>query len=153
LLGKPVPFHGKGNARVKSGIEGYVATAAIRPGCVGVLISLDADDECVAQEGPQLLARAMTVTGRQVFVAIAERDYEDWLYASIETLQLGENLVHESTKRGLTALADALAPRKYIKPTWQPRLTSRMDLALARRRSASLDRLIAKFDQLRALVP
>jgi hypothetical protein len=41
-----------------------------------------------------------------------------------------------------------LAPDKYVKPTWQPRLAHRLDLELEQR-SSSLARLIAKFDELR----
>jgi hypothetical protein len=152
ILGKPVPFHGKGNATAPDGIEGYVATAA-RPGCVGIILVLDADNELACQEGPALLARARAAVGLPVVVAIAERDYEDWLYASIETLELDEPESYLPGARGKAALQRGLAPGKYVKPTHQPRLTSRVDLDLAASRSPSLARLLAKFDELRQLIP
>lgn len=150
VLGKPVPFHGKGNATTPGGIEGYVATAA-RPGCVGVLVVLDADDELVCHEGPLLLARAQPVIAHPVVVAIAERDYEDWLFASVETLAL-DNPQEFDASRGKSAIQRGLSPEKYVKPTHQPRLTSRVDIALATSRSRSLARTLAKFDELRDLV-
>lgn len=151
VLGKPVPFHGKGNATATGGIEGYVATAA-RPGCVGVLVILDADDELVCEEGPRLLARAQPVIAQPVVLAIAERDYEDWLYASTETLELPNPQAWDDGMRGKSAIQRGLAPEKYVKPTHQPRLTARVDIDLASSRSASLSRALRKFDDLRALV-
>jgi hypothetical protein len=152
ILGKPVPFHGKGNATATGGIEGYVATAALRPGCLGVLVVLDADNEAACEQGPELLARALTAVGCPVVVALAERDYEDWLYSSVETLALAPGASFSESQRGKAVIAEMLAPKKYVKPTWQPRLTTRMDLHLARSRSTSLDRLLERFDELRAAV-
>jgi len=151
ILGKPVPFHGKGNATTPGGIEGYVATAA-RPGCVGVLVVLDADDELACQEGPTLLARASVEVGVPVVIAIAERDFEDWIFASVETLELANLEVYQPKGRGKAAIQRGMAPQKYVKPTHQPRLTSRVDLDMAASRSPSLARLLLKFDELRAMV-
>lgn len=148
ILGKPVPFHGKGNATALGGIEGYVATAA-RPGCVGIIVVLDADKEKICEEGPALLQRAQAQVGVPVVIAIAERDFEDWLYASAETL-FESPMQYEPARRGKSAIPEAMAPAKYVKPTHQPRLTARMDLGLAESRSASLRRLFNKFDLLRA---
>ena len=151
LLGKPVPFHGKGNALVTGGIEGYVATAA-RPGCVGVLVLLDADKEPACEEGPMFLGRGASTIAQPVVVALAERDYEDWLYASVETLSLGEDAAYVEGANGGAQLARLLGPTPYIKPTWQPRLSARVDLDLARGRSTSLNRMLNKFDDLRELI-
>ncbi len=152
VIGKPVPFNGKGNATAEGGIEGYVATAA-RPGAVGVIVVLDADDELVCQEGPELLARAEKEVGVPVVIAIAERDYEDWLYASAETLGFDPELEYQPNRRGKSAIPSALLPQKYVKPTHQPRMTARMDVGLAELRSPSLARLLQKFDHLRSLIP
>lgn len=151
ILGKPVPFHGKGNATAPGGIEGYVATAA-RPGCVGVIVVLDADDDLVCVQGPELLERARAEVGVPVVIAIAERDFEDWLFASVETLELHNPSEFDTNTRGKTGIQRGMAPQKYVKPTHQPRLTSKADLALAASRSKSLARLLAKFDSLRSLI-
>jgi hypothetical protein len=147
ILGKPIPFNGKGSATVEGGVERYVQTASLRPGCRGVLVVLDADREPSCEEGPRLFGRAQGAVGVPVVVALAERDYEDWIYASVETLGLGDE-AWESGVNGGAAIARLLSPKSYIKPTWQPRLTGRMDLQVARSRSASLGRLLDRFDSL-----
>ncbi len=152
VLGKPVPLHGRTKAFVTNGIEGYVAVAASRPACVGVLVVLDGEGDCVATVGPALRDRADQVSRVPVRVALADRDFEDWLYASAETLQL-ELSDHDAEQHGQHALKKALRPASYTKPVWQPRLASRVDLALARSRSVSLDRCLERFDELRAALP
>lgn len=146
ILGKPVPAHGREKATAEGGIEGYVVTAGLRPGCVGVLVVLDSEGDCVAELGPALLARASTVIRKPVYVALADRDFESWLYASAETLDLG--LAYDCDVAGQSAIKAALKPQKYVKPTWQPRLANRMDLTVAAQRSPSLARALARFDQL-----
>lgn len=151
ILGKPVPAHGREKATAKGGIEGYVVTAGLRPGCVGVLVVLDGEGDCVAELGPELLSRASAVIGKPVYVALADIDFESWLYASAETLDIGLEYRHGASGQG--AIKDALKPHKYVKPTWQPRLASRMDLTVAAQRSPSLARAFARFDQLVELLP
>lgn len=144
LLGKPVPLKGKGSATRPSGLEGYVLAAA-RPGCLAVIVLIDADKDASCKLGPDLLARAQAVTGVPVIMVIAERDFEDWIGCSIETLDLGVT-TWSPTTRGKTAIEAGLAPEPYLKSTMQARLTSRMDIDLARSRNTSLDRLFRKVD-------
>jgi hypothetical protein len=151
ILGKPIPCKGKGSATVPGGIEGYVAAAGARPGCRGVLVVLDGDDDKVCEVGPQLSQRITAVTPLPVKVVLAEECFEDWLYASIETLELGQR-EFESSKRGIIEIKTALwdtSGVKYVKPVWQPRLTHLMDIPIARARNKSLDRAILVFDELR----
>ncbi|MEX8059925.1 hypothetical protein [Microbacterium sp. 16-032] len=150
ILGKPVTLKGKGSATTPGGLEGYVAAAA-RPGCVGVVVLLDADDDASCQLGPELLARAEAVVGIPVVIVLAERDFEDWIYRSVETLDLGWEGDWDATKRGGTVIDSLLPDGGYQKPVWQPKLTHRMDIELARSRSTSLNRLLNKVDGLVAL--
>lgn len=152
VLGKPVPLHGRTKAFVPNGIEGYVAVAASRPGCVGVLVVLDGEGDCVAELGPTLRKRADDVSRVPVQIALADRDFEDWLYCSAETLHLGLG-EHDRGQRGLHVIKQALRPASCTKPVWQPRLASQVDLTLARPRSASLDRCLERFDELRSHLP
>lgn len=152
VLGKPVPFHGRDKALVPRGIEGYAAVAGGRPGCVGVLVVLDGEGDCVATLGPELVKRALTSVAVPVKVALADRDFEDWIYASAETLQF-ETLSYSPHVHGQRAIKDAIRPAAYAKPVWQPRLTSRMDLALAASRSVSLSRMLQRFDELLHYLP
>ncbi|WP_148077054.1 hypothetical protein [Nocardioides aurantiacus] len=151
ILGKPVPAHGREKAIAEGGLEGYVVTAGLRPGCVGVLVVLDGEGDCVAELGPNLLSRAAEVIGKPVRIALADVDFESWIYASAESLQL--DLTYSEGVNGQGAIKGALKPQKYVKPTWQPRLASRIDLALARERSASLARVLDRFDELLSLLP
>lgn len=144
IVGKPVPLHGVDKATREGGIEGYVSAAA-RPGARGVLVVVDCDARDPARLEEELSRRASTVTPIPVRVVAAVRDFEDWIYASAETLDLG--LVFDE-ERGLTAIKRALLPHKYVKPTWQPRLADRMDLELASTRSESLFRLLGAVDEL-----
>ena len=153
ILGKPIALHGVSNATKSDGIEGFIATAAYRPGCRGVLVVLDADDNCEAELGPELLARAQEKVAQPVVFALAGRDYEDWLYASAETLNIGD-LPYRSGARGLNEIKKALKEQQtsYSKPLWQPRLTDRMDISLARSRNLSLSRMLNRFDGLVSLL-
>lgn len=145
VLGKPVPLKGKGSATSASnGVEGYVLAAA-RPGCRGIIVLVDADKDPSCVLGPQLLARAQAVTAIPVVVVVAERDFEDWLYCSVESLELGD-VGWSPTQRGKSVIESLIAPGKYVKSTMQARLTHRLDVSLARSRSSSLDRLLRKVD-------
>jgi hypothetical protein len=151
VLGKPVPAHGRDKALRAGGLEGFVATASSRPGCVGILVVLDGEGDCVAEAGPELLVRSQSTTGKPIAVTLADRDFESWIYASAETIGLG--LSFDQAKNGQSAIASAIRPAKYVKPTWQPRLTARMDLDLACGRNAGLARALERFELLRQLVP
>lgn len=152
LLGKPVPLHGGGNASKASGIEGYVAPAASRPGCRGVLVVLDSDGKCIKEMAEELISRLQDVSHKPFRLALAERDFEDWLYCSAETLGLS-GLEFDPGKRGLGEIRRALKPGTYTKPVHQPRFASRLSLDVARPRSESLDRAIERFEELLELLP
>jgi hypothetical protein len=151
LLGKPIPCYGRDKALRPKGVEGKVATAAARPGCRAVLVLLDGEGDPVCRLGPKLLKRASGVTGIPVEVCLADPNYEAWFLASSETLGLPE-LSFGMRNNPAAAVKAALLPSKYVKPTWQPRLTDRMDIELARSRDSSLARALSKFDDLVALI-
>lgn len=153
VLGKPAICNGRERAIAKDGIERYVAAVAARPGCRAVLIVLDSEGDPACNLGPQLMARAQNATRLPVSICLAERCWEDWLHASIETLDLGSELVYQENSRGMGVIVKALQPRKYVKPTWQPRLTARMDIEKARKRSPSLARTLERFDLLLSYLP
>src|SRR5262249_54022929 len=59
ILGKPVTCNGHENAVRPGRIEGQVAVAAARPGCVGILVVLDSEALPVCELGPGLRERAL----------------------------------------------------------------------------------------------
>jgi len=151
ILSAPVVCHGRDKALMRNGVEGFVATAAARPGCRGVLVVLDAEGDAACQLGPELQRRAQLVTATPVAVCLAEPMYEGWLVASAETLQL-EGLTFAQVRNPEAAIRNALGVN-YIKPTWQPRLTARIDFNLAIPRSPSLRRTLERLDSLMEALP
>ncbi len=148
LIGKPVPCNGRPNALKPKGIEGKVAVAAVRPGCRCVLVLLDGEGDPVCELGPDVFHRSRNAAaGKEVVVCLADAKYEDWLVASAESLEV-DGLTYTSERDAVGLLKEALHPSKYVKPSWQPRLTNLLDFGLASRRNESLARLLSKFDDL-----
>jgi len=148
LVGKPVPCNGRPNALKPKGIEGKVAVAAVRPGCRCVLVLLDGEGDPVCELGPELLDRSRSAAaGKEVLVSLADAKFEDWLVASAESLGVS-GLSYSPERDAVGVLKEALHPRKYVKPFWQPRLTNQLDFSLASGRNPSLARFLAKFDAL-----
>src|SRR5579875_3662216 len=54
----------------------------------GILIRVDSDDDCPAEPGPQLLARAhKTRSDLPISVVLAKREFEAWFLSSAELLR------------------------------------------------------------------
>jgi hypothetical protein len=88
-LRTPTPMRiPRGKITISGGIERAVAAAALRvSGRGGVLVLLDADDDCPAEYGPLLLARATAARpDQQVFVVLANREFEAWFLAAAPSL-------------------------------------------------------------------
>jgi hypothetical protein len=148
LIGRPVPCNGRENALKPKGLEGKVAVAAVRPGCRCVLVLLDGEGDPVCELGPELLRRARDAAiGKEVAVCLADAKYEDWLVASAESLDV-VGLRYNPDRDSVKALKEALHPSKYVKPSWQPRLTNGLDFEVASGRNRSLARFLDKFDTL-----
>jgi len=124
----------------------------------GVLILIDADDDCPAELGPELLARARKARSDvSIGVVLAKYEYEAWFLASLQSL---------AGKRGLPAnppvVADSesirdakgyltrLMPRTraYSPRHDQPALTDRFDMQMARKRSPSFDKCWREIERL-----
>lgn len=153
VLGKPAICNGRDRALVPRGIEAYVSAVAARPGCVAVLVVLDSEGDRICELGPSLVGRVRKATQLPIAICLADRCWEDWLHASIETLELGAGLKYSAESRGMGVITKALRPGKYVKPTWQPRLTVRMNIQMAARRNRSLARTLDRFDDLLASIP
>lgn len=131
-------------------LERAVELAARQAGAQGaVLILIDSDDDCPAQTGPQLQARAEAARrGFAISVVLAKREFEAWFLAAAESLR-----GHRGLRADLNAPADPEAMRdakgwlrdrmpdnrKYRETLDQPALTAPFDLQAARR-SDSFDK-------------
>lgn len=141
----------RGSLIATGGIERAVSAAAQRVSIAGgVLVLLDADDDCPAELGSALLARARKARPDvPISVVLANREFEAWFIAAADSLA-GQHGFPD----GLCAPADAekirgakewlrehRTDRRPYKPTVdQAPLASAFDLALARGRSPSFDK-------------
>ena len=141
----------RGKLTCPGGIERVVAAMAIRvPAAGGVLVLLDADDDCPAELGPKLLARARKARpDKQVAVVLANREFEAWYLAAAPSLA-GQHGFPESFPaptnpenprdcKGVLTRARA-AGHPYKETVDQAALASVFDLEMARTASPSFDK-------------
>ncbi|WP_437735204.1 hypothetical protein [Sorangium sp. So ce1335] len=105
-----------------------------------VLVLCDADDDCPATWGPDA-ARAIQVLMPGDAV-MAVREYETWLllnFAEDELRRVGAPT--PESERGAKEVLRRLVPG-YLPTTHQLSETRRLDIALVRKRSDSLDKLV-----------
>lgn len=136
---------------VKQGVlEGYVGLAAQRVGAGGgILILLDANGACPARLGPALLARARRARpDRRIEAVLAKCEYEAWFLASVESIAgnrtLAGDLVAPPDPESIRGAKEWLG--RHMQTAYRPTadqaaFTARFDIALARRRSPSFDKL------------
>lgn len=152
-LRTPVPFRrNRGSLVAPGGIERAVASVALRiTGAGGVLVLLDADDDCPADLGPVLLARAKSARPDvHVSVVLAMREFEAWFLAAAPSfagaLGVPEDLASPPQPEEVRGAKEWLTGHRSIgrpyKPTVdQAQLVSAFDVKLAREHSPSFDKL------------
>jgi len=124
-------------------LERAVQLAALKlEGSGPVFVLLDADDDCPAQLGPQLLHRAAQACSHvPLSVVLAKREFEAWFLASAESLRgykglpsdLGPPSDPEAIRDAKGWLGDRRAEQRYIETLDQPHLARTFDLDLAHR--------------------
>lgn len=116
-----------------------------------ILVLLDADDDCIKELATRLLAEARTARAdRPVAVVLANREFEAWFLAALDSLRGHRNLPAsarwpgnpEGVRDAKRVLGELMAPASYSPSIDQVALASRMDLELARVRSPSFDKLV-----------
>lgn len=153
-LQTPKPMRVPRSQLVKTGgIESAVQQVAHRvQGCAGgVLVLLDADDDCPASLGPDLLARACQARNDiEISVVLPSREYESWFLAAAYSLA-----GRHGFPKGMTSppnpddnprdakgwLTSQRGKPRYKETVDQQPLSSSMDLSLARTNSPSFDKL------------
>ena len=115
----------------------------------GILIVVDADEDCPAKLGPQLLARTAAWRDIPIAAVIAKHEYEAWFLAAAGSLRgrqglsstLEAPLNPEETRGAKEWLRQRMASdRKYSETIDQPELTRHFDLNAARQ-APSFDKL------------
>lgn len=120
-------------------------TLRSREGVTGVLILLDADDDCAAQLGPELRSRAQQVSGVPVEVVLAVRELEAWFLAAKESLRGYKGIRQdasapsdaEAIRGAQEKLSQNMEGRTYLPTHDQPGFADRMDMSMARQGSPS----------------
>lgn len=149
----------RGKITTTGGIERAVAAGALRvPRKGGVLVLLDADDDCPAEYGPVLLARAKAVRpDKQVSVVLANREFEAWFLAAAPSLagQFGfpaefPRPQNPETPRDCKGMLTKARPRgqPYKETVDQTPLASAFDLKMAREHSDSFDKFYREISRL-----
>lgn len=135
-------------------LQNAVQVAALTSGCGGILILFDADDDCPRECASQLEAWARdAVADLPCEVVMANREYEAWFLASVESLR-GVNGVrtdavsHDEPERPRDAkreMSARMEEGRYLPTVHQARLTAHLDFAAAYGRCRSFRRLVRAF--------
>lgn len=146
----------KGKLVKKGEVQRAVELASINLDVAGrrqpglVLLLVDADRACPASLGPKVLRWMRNARAdRDHACVVAMKEYESWFVASAESMAdvlrvvPGEEIPEEPEKRGLGKawIARRMRGQSYSETVDQPRLSARVDVSLARRRSPSFDKL------------
>lgn len=156
----PTPFRvPRGRLLREGGIENVVAAQAHRVGSTGgVLMVLDADDDCPADLGPRLLARARSVRSDiRVSVVLSKSEFEAWFIAAATSLGgrcgLPSGLEPPANPEGIRDAKGWIATRRedglgYQPTVDQPMLASAFDLDQARKGAPSFDKFWREVESL-----
>jgi hypothetical protein len=120
-----------------------------------VLVLLDADDDCPAARGAEILERARAVIPhRHISVVLANREYEAWFIAAAQSLDGMRNFVldnpvdavdPEIPRNAKGWLARRMGGAGYNETTDQPAFSARMDLQQAFDASRSFKKLCSEW--------
>ncbi len=133
-------------------LQKAVRVAALTPGCGGILILFDADDDCPGECASQLEAWARDAAGHvPCAVVMANREYEAWFLASAESLRgtsgvRADAVSHnepESPRNAKGEMNVRMDGGRYLATVHQAPLTASFDLAAAYRHCRSFRRLVS----------
>lgn len=169
-----VPVRAPGSGAIKAahvegddlGVEHYVELAMLRGPDI-VLIVVDADDDCPAELGPALLARARKGTPPDfpIGVVVANREYESWFLAAFTSESFRQGLIQrgwspaprgrwrgvavESLRDGKSRVVEWLGLPRYEPTIHQERLTQILPFSpVMARRSRSFGKLLRDLESL-----
>jgi hypothetical protein len=146
----------------EDGIRRAVQLARRQRDCGAILIMFDSDDDCPKHIAPQVQAWGQAEANPiPCFVVVPTREYEAWFLATIESLRgircIRDDATSHPTPESRRGAAEEIERRMqpnsgYSKPTDQPALTARFDMATAYRRCRSFRRMVNVFGLLAASV-
>jgi Domain of unknown function (DUF4276) len=144
----------------KDSLQTAVQVAALRDDCAGILVLLDADDDCPKELAPTLEQWVREAAGGKACVVVmANREYEAWFLASIETLRGTAGILPDAAShpepeipRDAKGELERRMPSSvsYSPTVDQAALTARLDLEIAYRSCRSFRKLVGAFGALAA---
>lgn len=139
---------GKGRIMQQAQRDRYLQAARVNVleggGEGGVLILIDADDDCAKTIGRQIKRESSGVIPFNLEVAVAVREFEGWLIAGDPDHQYDGD--PESPRNPKATLRTWYG--RYRETADQPRLTAKLDLDRAQQHSPSLRYLVTCLDRL-----
>ncbi len=139
-------------------LEDVVRTQGDRvTGAGGVLLLIDADDDCPAELGPGLLARAHGARpDRNIAVVLASREFEAWFLAAAPSLtghrELPEGLAPPQNPEAVRGAKEWLGTKRpgrpYREASDQAAFTAVFDMKMAREKSPSFDKFWREVERL-----
>ena len=152
------PFRVKRSRVVKEGELERAVQQALRDrdNAKCVLLLLDADDDCPGELGPSLLSRCRNATALPTAVVLANKEFEAWFLGAKESLRGTRGIRNdacapedpESIRGAKEHLTRNMKGRRYLSVDDQPALSKRTDIAAARRRCPSFDKLVRDVERL-----
>ncbi|MEV7230069.1 DUF4276 family protein [Polymorphospora sp. NPDC051019] len=151
-VNSPPPFRIGRNSLIRpGGIERAVEALVERVGpAAGVLVLLDADDDCPAKLGPELVIRAKQARSDiTVATVLANREFEAWFLAAAPSLSglrgLGPNLQRPANLETIRDCKGWLSARRTDGRSYKPSadqtaLAAKFDLRMAREHAPSFDK-------------
>lgn len=157
---EPITANGKPNLLKK--YEKFLKYASREPSCAGILVLLDADDECPVKELHKLTERTQALNLQQsVRIVYANREYETWILASMDSEQGGgirarlgidgsESYQGDVDSIHAKSWLKGKMPRgrSYKETSDQRSLTAFIDIEHTRRRSRSFRRFCHAVEEL-----
>jgi len=136
----------------KNGLEQAIELARIQRGCRGILVLLDADDDCPKTLAPDLQKAAQSAAQPlPCAVVLAKMEYEAWLLACVESLRKKRGIsatavyakAPEDVRGAKAALESLMDPGgRYLETSDQAALTAVADWAMAYKRARSSRKMV-----------
>ena len=156
------PKRAKGKKNLIKDYEKFVRYASIEPSCAGILVLLDADDECPVEEVGNLVKRTKDLNlAKAVTIVEANREYETWFLASLDSqqgMEIRTRLGIDETESYQGNVEDVHAKawlkramphgRAYTETSDQASLSTFIDIEHTQRRSRSFRRLCHAVEEL-----